>query len=168
MEVEDQLEVAAPRSVIIEEMQKPESLQQVIPNCESVEEVSEHEYIAQISERISMVSLDLEVDIHIEKFNPPNSFAVVVDGEAPGSNTAVSAEATYELKKAPAVAGDGGSVINPDPSGEEGTVITQSMDIEVSGKLASLGFRMLKSTVNKRIEQMGSNVEELFAEKQAQ
>lgn len=148
MEVKDQLKVNAPRDVVIEEMQKPEALKQVIPNCEELHEVEEHVYVAKISERISMISMDLEVDIRIEDFNPPDSFSVVIDGEAPGSNTDVRADTNYELTEAE----DGG------------TVIDYYMDIDVSGKLASLGFRMLKSTVNKRVEQMGQNVEEYFAE----
>lgn len=151
MEIEDQLTVDAPRELVIEEMQKPENLQEVIPNCQNVEEVGEREYELEISERISMVSLDLDADLTITEFNPPDSFVVTIDGEAPGSNTDVSARTTYELSEA-----EGG-----------GTVIDYYMDIEVSGKLASLGFRMLKSTVNKRIEQMGDNIEELFADHKA-
>lgn len=151
MEIEDQVTVDAPREVIVEEMQTPEALEQVIPNCKNVEEVAEREYEAEVSERISMVSLDMEIEIFITEFNPPESFNVNLDGTAPGSNTDVNATMTYELSE----------------TDDGGTLIDYYMDIEVSGKLASLGFRMLKSTVHKRIEEMTDNVQELFAEEKA-
>lgn len=151
MEVEDQFTVDAPREVIVEEMQKPDALKEVIPNCQEVTEVAEREYEAKVSERISMVSLDMEIEISITEFNPPESFDVNLDGTAPGSNTDVSATMTYNLSELD----------------DDSTLIDYYMDIEVSGKLASLGFRMLKSTVNKRIEQMTDNVQELFEEQKA-
>ncbi|WP_254533257.1 SRPBCC family protein [Natrinema gelatinilyticum] len=151
MEIEDQITVNAPRDVVVEEMQEPEVLQEVLPNCEDVTQVDEQTYIAKVSERISMVSLDMEVDIEIEDYNPPESFTVAVDGTAPGSNTDVAADTYYGLSEAE----------------DSGTVIDYQMDIEVSGKLASLGFRMLKSTVNKRIDQMAENIEAQFAETSA-
>ena len=151
MEVEHKIAVDANRDLIIAEMQRPEVLQEVLPNCEEVTQVSEQQYKAKISEQISMVSLDMEVDIEIVDFNPPDSFSVVVEGTAPKSNTEVAADTQYELTRAD----DGG------------TVVDSHMDIEVSGKLASLGFRVLKSTVHKRTEQMANNIEEEFAESPA-
>lgn len=151
MEVEGEIDVDAPRETVVEEMQKAEVLEQVIPNCTRVDEVGEREYEAEVSERISMVSLDVEINVAILEFNPPESFVVSVDGTAPGGNTDVNADMEFDLSEA-----DGG-----------GTLIDYEMDIEVSGKLASLGFRMLKSTVNKRIEQMADNVEAQFSDQKA-
>ena len=148
MEVDGEIEVDAPRETVIREMQEANVLEQVIPNCTNVEEVGTREYEAEVSEQISMVSLDMELNVSIEKFNPPDSFSVVLDGTAPGSNTDVNADMMFELSE----------------TDSSGTLIDYEMDIEVSGKLASLGFRMLKSTVNKRIDQMADNVQKQFSE----
>ncbi|RQH02483.1 CoxG family protein [Natrarchaeobius oligotrophus] len=147
MEIEETVTVPTARETVIEEMQRPEVLERVIPNCTGAEQTGDRSYRVEVSESISRVSLDLEVDLEITEFDPPNSFVVSVDGEAPGSNTQVQAEASYVLEET----GDG-------------TDIHQTMTIDVSGKLASLGFRMLRSTVNKRMQTMVDNVQAEFAE----
>ncbi|RQG88048.1 hypothetical protein EA462_14455 [Natrarchaeobius halalkaliphilus] len=147
MEVEETVSVPTDRETVIEQMQRPDVLERVIPNCTGVEEVDKRVYEAEVSESVSRVSLDLEVDLEVTEFNPPDSFVVSVDGEAPGSNTQVQAEARYELEE-----------------NDDQTDIHQTMTIDVSGKLASLGFRMLRSTVNKRMQTMVDNVQAEFEE----
>lgn len=145
---EERILVAVPRETVIEEMQKPEMLERTIPNCSHVEETAEHEYRAEVSERISMMSLDLELDIDVIRFNPPDDFAVAVSGHGDGSDTRVSGEADFDLSET-----DDGQ-----------TAIDFEMNIDVSGKLASLGFRMIRSTVEERTDQMIENIEEAFTE----
>ena len=151
MEINGEIDVDAPRETVVTEMQRAEVLEEVIPHCTRCDEVGEREYEAELSKRISMVSVDLEINIGIEEFEPPESFVVAVDGTAPGGNTDVNADMAFDLSET-----DAG-----------GTFIDYEMDIEVSGKLASLGFRMLKSTVTKDIEKMANNVEEQFSEQTA-
>jgi len=148
---EESIEVDVPREVVIEEMQKPAMLQRTIPNCQNVEAVGERQYVAEVSERIAMVSLDLVLDIDVVEFDPPDSFAVEIQGQGEGSDTRVSAEATFDL-------------FEPEPGK---TTIDYAMDIDVSGKLASLGFRMIQSTIRERSDQMIANIEEAFAESSA-
>lgn len=148
---EESIEVDVPREVVIEEMQKPEMLERTIPNCTHVEEVGEREYVADVSERISMMSLDMTLDIDVVWFEPPERFTVEIKGHGKDSDTRVSAEANFELSE-------------PEP---DTTTIDYRMDIDVSGKLASLGFRMIQSTVRERSDQMIANIEEAFAEQSA-
>lgn len=145
---EERILVDVPRETVIEEMQKPEMLERTIPNCTNVDEIAEHEYRAEVSERISMMSLDMVLDIDVIRFNPPDDFAVAISGHGDESDTRVSAEANFELSEV-----DDGR-----------TAIDFEMDIDVSGKLASLGFRMIRSTVEERTDQMIENIEEAFAE----
>lgn len=145
---EERIVVDVPRETVIEEMQKPAMLERTIPNCSNVEEIAEHEYRAEVSERISMMSLDMELDIDVIRFNPPDDFAVSISGHGDGSDTRVNAEGNFDLSEL-----------------EDGkTAIDFEMDIDVSGKLASLGFRMIRSTVEQRTDQMIANIEEAFAE----
>lgn len=148
MEVsEERIVVDADRETVVEEMQKPEMLEQTIPNCQGVEEVGEREYEAAVTERISMVSLDLVLDVDVTEFNPPDNFAVSISGHGEGSDTRVNADGTFDLSET-----DDGK-----------TAIDFEMDIDVTGKLASLGFRMLRSTVEERTDQMIENIEDAFA-----
>lgn len=147
MEIEDRITVDTPRDVIVSEMQEPEVLQRTIPNCKNAEKTEDKKYTAEVSESISMVSIDMEIEIEITEYNPPDSFAVAISGTAPGSNTNVDATASFDLSVT-----------------DDGTEIDMAFDITVTGKLASLGFRMLKSTVTKRLEEMTANIEAEFAE----
>ena len=149
---EERIVVDAPREKVIEEMQRPEMLELTIPYCANVEQVGERQYGAEVSERISMMSLDMLLDIEVTEFNPPDDFAVTISGHGEGSDTRVSANADFDLSDT-----------------EDGkTAIDFTMDIDVSGKLASLGFRMLRSTVEDRTDQMVANIEEAFAESAAE
>lgn len=148
---EESIEVDVPRAIVIEEMQQPEMLEETIPNCEHVEEEAQRQYVAQVSESIAMVSLDLTLDIDVVEFDPPDSFSVEINGDSEGSDTRVSAEATFDLSE-------------PEPGK---TTIDYHMDIDVSGKLASLGFRMIQSTIRERSDQMIANIEAAFAESSA-
>jgi len=145
---EERIVVDVPRETVIEEMQKPAMLERTIPNCSNVDEIAEHEYHAEVNERIAMMSLDMELDIDVIRFNPPDDFAVAISGHGDGSDTRVSAEANFDLSEV--------------ESGK--TAIDFEMDIDVSGKLASLGFRMIRSTVEQRTDEMIANIEEAFAE----
>ncbi len=145
---EERILVDVSRETVIDEMQKPEMLERTIPNCTHVEETGEREYRAEVSERISMMSLDMELGIDVIRFNSPDDFAVSISGHGDGSDTRVSAEANFDLSEV-----DDGR-----------TAIDFEMEIDVSGKLASLGFRMIRSTVEERTDQMIENIEEAFAE----
>jgi carbon monoxide dehydrogenase subunit G len=143
---EERIVVGAPRQTVVDEMQRPEVLERTIPTCTGVERIDEHEYEASVSERISMMSLDMLLDIDVVEFNPPDDFAVTISGHGEGSDTRVSADAQFDLSET-----------------EDGqTAIDFTMDIDVSGKLASLGFRMLRSTVEQRTDEMIENIETEF------
>jgi len=145
MQIEETIAVPTDRETVIEEMQRPAVLERVIPNCTGVEQAGERQYRAEVSESVSRVSLDLTLDLDVTAYDPPDSFAVTVDGDAPGSNTRVEAEAQYDLEETP-----------------DGTVIHKTMTIDVSGKLASLGVRMLRSTVDDRLQTMVANTKAEF------
>ncbi|MEF8812451.1 MAG: SRPBCC domain-containing protein [Halovenus sp.] len=145
MQIDETITVPTDRETVIEQMQKPVVLERVIPNCTSVEQVGERQYRAEVSESVSRVSLDLELDLDVTEYDPPDSFTVTVSGDAPGSNTRVEAEARYDLEDTP-----------------DDTVIDKTMTIDVSGKLASLGVRMLRSTVNDRLQTMVANTKAEF------
>lgn len=146
MEIVGQITVPVSRPVVFEEMQKPETLERAIPNCESLEQRGEDVYHAVIDERIAGVSMKLELDIEITALREPEYVEIAIDGEALGGNTGAAGTGTFEL-----------SSIDDDQ-----TEIDYAMDISVSGKLASLGFKMLNHVVEKRVGQMGDNIEKLF------
>lgn len=149
MQTEDQITVDAPREVVIEEMQDPENIEVTLPVSEaSVELVDELTYKASLKETLSVMTLELDIDMEAVEFNPPDSFTIKLSGTGSEGGTTVEGHIEYTLTEV-----EGGR-----------TQIDQVMDLDVSGKLASLGLRILRSTVTKRTKQMAQNLEELFAE----
>ena len=145
MEFEGDIIVPAARQFVFDEMQKPEMIQKILPNCESVEKVEDNKYMAILNEKVSKISMKLETELEIVEIHEPDLVKLTIIGEAPGSNTSTQGTATFNLSE----------------EGEE-TRIQYTMDIEVSGKLASIGFRMIKHVAKKRIDEIGSNLVTVF------
>tara|TARA_B110000263_G_C15198284_1_gene459424 strand:- start:24 stop:464 length:441 start_codon:yes stop_codon:yes gene_type:complete len=145
MEFEGNIHVPAPRNVVFTEMQKPEMIQKIIPNCKSVEQKDGDKYIAIIHEKISKISMEIETELELTEIREPDLVKLTISGDAPGSNTSIQGTGTFELSE----------------SGS-GTAVKYTMEIEVSGKLASIGFRMIKHVAKKRIDEIGTNLVEIF------
>ena len=145
MEFEGDILVPAERQFVFDEMQKPEMIQKILPNCESVEKVEDNKYLAVLNEKVSKISMKLETELELVEIREPDLVKLTITGEAPGSNTSVQGTATFELSD----------------EGQE-TRIQYTMDVEVSGKLASIGFRMIKHVAKKRIDEIGSNLQTVF------
>ena len=126
-------------------MQKPENIQKILPNCESVEQVENNKYVAVLNEKVSKISMKLETELELVEIREPDLVKITITGDAPGSNTSVQGTATFDLTA----------------EGQE-TRIQYTMDVEVSGKLASIGFRMIKHVAKKRIHEIGSNLQTVF------
>lgn len=151
MKVDGSITVDAPREEVFSEMQDPAMLGRAIPNCESVERIGDDEYEAIIEERIAGVTLRMSVDIALTELREPEYVEISLEADALGGNTGAEGTGSFDLSQA-----DGG-----------GTEIDYVMDISVSGKLASLGFKMLNHVVSDRIGAMADNIEEIFEEADA-
>ena len=145
MEFEGDILVPAERQFVFDEMQKPENIQKILPNCESVEQVENNKYVAVLNEKVSKISMKLETELELVEIREPDLVKITITGDAPGSNTSVQGTATFDLTA----------------EGQE-TRIQYTMDVEVSGKLASIGFRMIKHVAKKRIDEIGTNLQTVF------
>ena len=145
MEFEGDILVPAERQFVFDEMQKSENIQKILPNCESVEKVEDNKYVAVLNEKVSKISMKLETELELVEIREPDLVKLTITGEAPGSNTSVQGTATFELSDE-----------------RQETRIQYTMDVEVSGKLASIGFRMIKHVAKKRIDEIGSNLQTVF------
>ena len=145
MEFEGDILVPAERQFVFDEMQKSENIQKILPNCESVEKVEDNKYVAVLNEKVSKISMKLETELELVEIREPDLVKLTITGEAPGSNTSVQGTATFELSD----------------EGQE-TSIQYTMYVEVSGKLSSIVFRMIKHVAKKRIDEIGSNLQTVF------
>jgi carbon monoxide dehydrogenase subunit G len=89
--------------------------------------------------------MKIETELELTEIREPDLVKLTISGDAPGSNTSIQGTGTFELSE------DG-----------VGTAVKYTMEIIVSGKLASIGFRMIKHVAKKRIYEIGINLVKVF------
>lgn len=147
MKFEGEITVDAPRPRVFEEMQTPAMLNRTIPNCQRVDEISDGRYRATIEEKISQLSLTMDTEIEITELRDPEFVEITITGSSKNGNTSAEGIGSFDLLE---------------ENGGDRTAIHYTLEINVSGKLASLGFKMLKHVVTSRIDQMVDNIETAF------
>ncbi len=103
----------------------PEALAAVIPGCHKLDLVGDNEYSAEVSLGVGPVRGKFTAAVKLSDLNEPNSTTVSGGLEGPLGASAGSGEVTLEAR-------DGG------------TFVRYSYRVEISGKVAAIGGRMLE------------------------
>jgi uncharacterized protein len=120
--------IAAKQDVVWKALNDTETLRQSIPGCEQFEEIAENEYKATIITRIGPVKAKFNGSIKLADFDPPNGYTLSGAGSA-GSMGNAKVKARVTLTPI-----------------DEGTLLNYEVDAEMTGKIAQLGARLIKST----------------------
>lgn len=129
MHIEGSYTFAAPRQAVWDAIMDPAIMGQALPGGEKLERTSDTEYVGVMNVRVGPVQGKFQGKILIQDLNPPESCTMVVDGRgAPGFLTGTG---SWQLAD-----GDDGA----------STVMTYSGDVEVGGKIANVGQRLLDSS----------------------
>ena len=134
MKIEGTHTFNAPRDLVWTMLLEPEVLANVMPGCEKLEAVAENQYTGILKIRIGPVQGKFNGKITLSNIESPESYDVVVDGKgAPGI---VKGTGSMQL----AAAGNQ-------------TVMTYQGDVQVSGRIASVGQRLLETSAKAIIQQ---------------
>lgn len=112
----------------------PESLKGIIPGCRSLSEVSPNIFTGEIELGVGIVKGLFQADVELSDLDPPCSLRL--RGKAAG----------------PLGASAGEGVLHLEPEGN-GTRLTYAYGIDLSGKAAAIGGRMMKGASRALIEQ---------------
>lgn len=145
MELDDQIEIAAPREKVYAALNDPEILRQCIPGCEEIEQISPTEMTAKVVLKIGPVKAKFSGRVLLENDGAPDSFSL--SGEGDGGI---------------AGAARGGADVNLSET-ETGTLLTYRAKAEVSGKIAQLGSRLVLSTAKKLSRSFFENFSNLMS-----
>ena len=115
---------AAPEAVW-QTLLDPEKLAAVIPGCHALELVGENSYRAEVSLGVGPVRGRFRAEVRLTDLDPPRS--VTLSGELSG----------------PLGSSRGGGVVRLEPT-EGGTRVDYDYRVEISGKVAAVGGRMLE------------------------
>ena len=135
MEMQGERRIPAPRQVVWEHLNDPETLKQCIPGCESVDKVSDTEFTAKVRAKVGPVSARFSGKVTLSDLDPPSGYTI--SGEGTGG---VAGFAKGSAKVA--LEEDGGE-----------TVMRYGVQAQVGGKLAQIGSRLVDGTARKLADQ---------------
>lgn len=129
------VELAATRSTVWAELNDPSRLKLCIPGCEELEKVSDSEFRAIAKMRIGPVSARFKGRVILSEFNAPISYKISGEGEGGLAGFA-----------------KGNAVVQLEEIGS-GTLLIYNVDVQIGGKLAQLGQRLISGTARKLTDQ---------------
>ena len=135
MEMQGERRIPAPRQIVWERLNDPETLKQCIPGCESVDKVSDTEFTAKVRAKVGPVSARFSGKVTLSDLDPPSGYTI--SGEGTGG---VAGFAKGRAKVA--LEEDGGE-----------TLMRYGVQAQVGGKLAQIGSRLVDGTARKLANQ---------------
>jgi len=124
-----------PREEVWDRVQDPEALAMALPGTQSLEKVGENEYEGVMNVRIGAVSGVFSGRVLIEDEQPPESLTMKVEGEGkPGFVKGVGQ-------------------VNLLDQGDGTTLMKYSGELQIGGRLASVGQRLLDTTSKSMLRQ---------------
>ncbi len=131
MEIKGEQGFAHPREVVWKALIDPEVLAACVPGCNSFDRVGENHYQAQMKADIGPVSAGFSVEIRIVDPDPPNSYRL--EGNA----------------RSPIGFGRGMADVRLAEDGASGTILNYKASLQLGGKLAQVGARLLSGVTHK-------------------
>ena len=135
MELCAENELAAPRAKVWAALNDPAVLKGCILGCETLEKISDTEYVATVTAKIGPIKARFSGKMQLQNVNPPES--CTISGEGQGG-----------------VAGfaKGGADVALEETGPELTLMRYTARAAVGGKMAQLRARLVDSTARKLAE----------------
>ncbi len=127
--------IAAPRLKVWQALNDPEILRQAIPGCESVEKLSDTEFVAQVTAKVGPVKAKFKGKVALSNLDPPNGYTI--QGEGQGGVAGF---------------GKGGARVALEDAADGATLLRYEVEATVGGKLAQIGSRLIDATARKMAE----------------
>lgn len=131
MDIKGEYRIPADRQTVWDALNNPEVLKRCIPGCESMDKESDDTYTARMLAKIGPVKAKFSTIIALSDLNPPESYTISGEG-----------------KGGPAGFGKGSADVKLTESGKE-TLLNYSASMQVGGKLAQVGSRLVVGTARK-------------------
>ena len=122
----------------------PEMLKACVPGCESIDRVSDTEYVVQMTARVGPVSAKFKGRLMLSDIKPPTSYSLAFDGQG-----------------GPAGFAKGGATVRLAAQGE-GTLLSYDVKANVGGKLAQIGSRLIDGAAKKVADEFFGNFTRRF------
>ena len=139
MKLSGNQEFETARSTVWDHMFQADMLEECIPGAKTVEQVSENVYEGEVERTLASISIIMEITVEIESDKRPEEVSIEIEG----TDNRTSSEAR------------GNGTITMEENGQEST-LSYDVNLNFTGRLASLGSRLIK-------RQMANDLETFFA-----
>lgn len=146
MELNDEIRIAAPRDTVYRALNNPEILRECIPGCEELIQHSPEHLEAKVVLKIGPVKARFAGEVTLDNSNAPDGFSLSGEGKGGAAGFA-----------------KGGADVTLTPDGDE-TVLTYTAKVDIGGKIAQLGSRLIAGTAKKLSAKFFDKFGELAAE----
>jgi len=145
MELSGEIELVAPRQKVWEALNDPEILRQCIPGCNSLEKNSDTELDAHITAKVGPVKAKFSSKVTLSDLDPPKSYTLSGEGKG-GVAGFAKGQVQVELI-------------------EEGatTRLCYTSAVQIGGKLAQVGSRLVNSAAKKWVDEFFSAFKEVVS-----
>ena len=140
IELDGKTEYEARRELLWDMILDPEVLARIVPGCKKLEIVNENEYQGQMRIKIGPMDGVFQGTVALSELKPPESFHLVMNGRGPSG----------------IVEGEGDIFLQDAGNGTEFTYTGQG---QISGRMASVGQRVMTSSARAVVKQSLENLD---------
>lgn len=133
----------APKSEVWEALLDPDVLSRILPGCRRLDKTADNEFSGEISIRVGPVQGNFNGKVTLDEIDPPNGYRMEIAGQ--GRPGYVKGVGTLRLE------GDGPTTLHYDG------------DAQLSGRIASVGQRLVDSTARSLTRQGLQSLESIIA-----
>ena len=143
MKVDGSFSLKAPIQKVWDLVLQPGTLASCIPGAEKIESTDNKTYNCLVKQSVGPISVKLQFVIVLTEIVPPTYVKAVGRGEALGKLGTFNMEMTVNLKDL----------------GADGTQVDYSTDVNIVGKLATFGERIMRAKSKDVVEKFTANLQ---------
>jgi uncharacterized protein len=145
--LEDSVVLGAPRERLWALLDDIEALKRILPGCEELEEEAPGRYRAIMHTKLQFLTLRVKGTAELTDMRPPDHARLEISGKPLGLAGSFTVAVPID-------------VFETDAGGTRGVY---QVDVQLTGRLASFGAPILRSTVKSQVRQMIANLEREMA-----
>ena len=131
MEISGEFHIPAIKQTVWEGLNNPNILKASIPGCEELDKLSDKEFTAAITTKLGPVKAKFKAKVTLSDLDPPNKYTISGEGQG-GAAGFASGSASVSLIEE-----------------DKNTKLIYHAEINVGGKIAQIGSRLIDSSAKK-------------------